>query len=107
MAPTNAFAAKMASGLQKVLMECSDKRISVSSEIFSGIRTLKYFAWELKVIEWMKAVREIELKQLKHYLSFVAGLSIFWYLFPLLVTMSSFMTYVFVMKQPLSATVVR
>ncbi|KNE54789.1 hypothetical protein AMAG_00743 [Allomyces macrogynus ATCC 38327] len=102
--PLNAATAKRAAKLQKDLMESTDKRISLVSEIFAGIRTIKYFAGEPKGMTGMTSVRAGELVDLRGDLVFAAGLSGLGYLVPLLCTMSTFASFAVLMGQPLTAT---
>ncbi|ORZ37968.1 hypothetical protein BCR44DRAFT_1497559 [Catenaria anguillulae PL171] len=102
--PINAITGNRATLLQHRLMEATDKRTQVSTEIFSGIRTLKTFGWELNTLEWIRRVRTGELFHLRKYLDFTIALSLMWYIVPLAVTMGTFFCYAVLMGETLTAT---
>src|SRR5689334_4166356 len=81
--PINALTGRSATSLQRGLMEATDKRTQVSTEIFSGIRTLKTFGWEPNTFEWIQRVRSNEMHHLHKYLRFTVALSLLWYFVPL------------------------
>uniref|UniRef100_A0A6Q2XRI0 ABC-type glutathione-S-conjugate transporter n=1 Tax=Esox lucius TaxID=8010 RepID=A0A6Q2XRI0_ESOLU len=62
--PLNGFIAKMRSKLQ-VQMRYTDSRIKLMNEILSGIKILKFYAWERAFLEWVLGYREKELNALK------------------------------------------
>ncbi|XP_012991312.3 multidrug resistance-associated protein 1 isoform X2 [Esox lucius] len=63
--PLNGFIAKMRSKLQEVQMRYTDSRIKLMNEILSGIKILKFYAWERAFLEWVLGYREKELNALK------------------------------------------
>lgn len=56
-------AKKMMSGRRR-LMEHSDKRVSLMSEILSGIRVIKFYAWEKSFLSRITGIRTRELDEL-------------------------------------------
>lgn len=52
---------KRVSRLSKIRMKISDKRLKTINEIFSGIRILKYYAWEKPFMEAVNNIRNEEL----------------------------------------------
>ncbi|XP_051994919.1 multidrug resistance-associated protein 1 [Xyrauchen texanus] len=63
--PLNGFIAKMRSKLQEIQMRYMDGRIKLMNEILSGIKILKFFAWENAFRERVLTYREKELNALK------------------------------------------
>ncbi|XP_017570960.1 multidrug resistance-associated protein 1-like [Pygocentrus nattereri] len=63
--PLNGLIAKMRSKLQEVQMKYMDGRIKLMNEILSGIKILKFYAWEKAFKERVLGYRENELKALK------------------------------------------
>uniref|UniRef100_A0A673JRB1 ABC-type glutathione-S-conjugate transporter n=1 Tax=Sinocyclocheilus rhinocerous TaxID=307959 RepID=A0A673JRB1_9TELE len=63
--PLNGFIAKMRSKLQEVQMKYMDGRIKLMNEILSGIKILKFYAWENAFRERVLGYREKELNALK------------------------------------------
>ncbi|XP_055772481.1 multidrug resistance-associated protein 1-like, partial [Salvelinus fontinalis] len=63
--PLNGFIAKMRSKLQEVQMRYTDSRIKLMNEILSGIKILKFYAWEQAFLERVLGYREKELNALK------------------------------------------
>ncbi|XP_003198194.2 multidrug resistance-associated protein 1 isoform X1 [Danio rerio] len=63
--PLNGFIAKMRSKLQEVQMKHKDERIKLMNEILSGIKILKFYAWEKAFRERVLGYREKELNALK------------------------------------------
>ncbi|XP_053533876.1 multidrug resistance-associated protein 1 isoform X3 [Ictalurus punctatus] len=63
--PLNGLIAKMRSKLQEVQMKHMDGRIKLMNEILSGIRILKFYAWEKAFEERVLSFREKELKAMK------------------------------------------
>ncbi|XP_059413452.1 multidrug resistance-associated protein 1 [Carassius carassius] len=63
--PLNGYIAKMRSKLQEVQMKYMDGRIKLMNEILSGIKILKFYAWENAFRERVIGYREKELNALK------------------------------------------
>ncbi|KAM6957268.1 multidrug resistance-associated protein 1-like [Aplochiton taeniatus] len=63
--PLNGLIAKMRSKLQEVQMKFTDGRIKLMNEILSGIKILKFYAWEQAFRDRVQDLRERELKALK------------------------------------------
>uniref|UniRef100_A0A8D3E5I5 ABC-type glutathione-S-conjugate transporter n=1 Tax=Scophthalmus maximus TaxID=52904 RepID=A0A8D3E5I5_SCOMX len=63
--PLNAVLAKMRSKLQELQMKFMDGRIKLMNEILSGVKILKFYAWEEAFLRKVGVLREGELKNLK------------------------------------------
>ena len=77
-------------------MEKKDKRVKLISEILSGIKVLKMYAWESSFIKRINSLREEEVYQLKIF-QFLEGSQYFvWSCAPFIVALASFVTYVLI-----------
>ncbi|KAM3600087.1 uncharacterized protein V6R79_017187 [Siganus canaliculatus] len=63
--PLNGFIAKVRSKLQELQMQFTDSRIKLMNEILSGMKILKFYAWEEAFWRRVSVLRDNELKALK------------------------------------------
>ncbi|XP_071328193.1 multidrug resistance-associated protein 1-like isoform X2 [Trachinotus anak] len=63
--PLNGVIAKMRSKLQEAQMKFMDGRIKLMNEILSGVKILKFYAWEEAFLRRVGILRDGELKALK------------------------------------------
>ncbi|XP_070780875.1 multidrug resistance-associated protein 1-like [Enoplosus armatus] len=63
--PLNGFIAKMRGKLQEVQMKFMDGRIKLMNEILSGVKILKFYAWEEAFLRRVGILRDGELNALK------------------------------------------
>ncbi|KAL6109911.1 abcc6 [Pungitius sinensis] len=63
--PLNGLIAKMRSKLQEVQMKFTDSRLKLMNEILSGVKILKFYAWEEAFIRRVGVLRDGELETLK------------------------------------------
>ncbi|XP_077593671.1 multidrug resistance-associated protein 1-like [Stigmatopora nigra] len=63
--PLNALIAKLRSKLQEVQMDFMDARVKLMSEIVSGVKILKFYAWEEAFLRRVGVLRDGELDALK------------------------------------------
>ncbi|ODM88268.1 Multidrug resistance-associated protein 1 [Orchesella cincta] len=94
--PMNAFVASKIQKLQKQQMHNKDKRTKLMTEILSGMKVLKLYAWEPSFEDQVMKIRNDELRVLKHtaYLNSVSNF--LWTCAPFLVAISTFGTYVMI-----------
>ncbi|XP_049501524.1 ATP-binding cassette sub-family C member 2 [Panthera uncia] len=94
--PINGILAAKSRAVQVKNMKNKDKRLKIMNEILSGIKILKYFAWEPS---FKKQVRELRKKELKNLLIFGQMQTIMIFLLqlsPVLVSVITFSVYVLV-----------
>ncbi|XP_044896484.1 ATP-binding cassette sub-family C member 2 isoform X8 [Felis catus] len=94
--PINGILATKSRAVQVKNMKNKDKRLKIMNEILSGIKILKYFAWEPS---FKKQVRELRKKELKNLLTLGQMQTImifFLYLSPVLVSVITFSVYILV-----------
>ncbi|XP_061856985.1 ATP-binding cassette sub-family C member 2 [Colius striatus] len=94
--PLNAILVTKSKTIQVRNMKNKDERMKIMSEILSGIKTLKLFAWEPSFEERVNKIRALELKDLLNF-SYLQSVSIFGFTCaPFLVSLASFAVYVLV-----------
>ncbi|XP_058154485.1 ATP-binding cassette sub-family C member 2 isoform X2 [Dasypus novemcinctus] len=94
--PLNGIIATKNRAIQMKNMKNKDKRLKIMTEILSGIKILKYFAWEPSFRGQVHELRKKELKNLLTY-SQLQSLTIFLlYITPVLVSVITFSVYVLV-----------
>ncbi|KAJ3181536.1 hypothetical protein HDU85_003477 [Gaertneriomyces sp. JEL0708] len=89
--------------VQDVLMSATDRRVSVTNEMFRGIRIIKYFAWEPRFEDRVSQVREAELTRLRSFYYRFIGFSGMSFASSVLVTFSTFLCYTYVGGHTLDA----
>nr|XP_025966921.1 canalicular multispecific organic anion transporter 1 [Dromaius novaehollandiae] len=94
--PINGFLATKAKSIQVRNMKNKDERMKIMSEILSGIKILKLFAWEPSFEKRIKEIRARELRDLRNF-SYLQSVSVFVFnSAPFLVSLASFAVYVLV-----------
>ncbi|XP_059352167.1 multidrug resistance-associated protein 1-like isoform X3 [Daphnia carinata] len=92
--PVNGVLANATKKLQIQQMKYKDKRVKMMSEILSGIKVLKLYAWEPSFQAQVEEIRSKEIHVLKQAAYLNAGTSFIWTCAPFLVSLMSFMTFV-------------
>nr|XP_022323792.1 multidrug resistance-associated protein 1-like isoform X1 [Crassostrea virginica]XP_022323793.1 multidrug resistance-associated protein 1-like isoform X1 [Crassostrea virginica]XP_022323794.1 multidrug resistance-associated protein 1-like isoform X1 [Crassostrea virginica] len=93
--PFNAVISMKQRKLQVDLMKFKDKRLKLMSEVLSGMKVLKLYAWEPSFQEKIAAIRDNETRILKKNATYSAFSSFSFTTAPFLVTLVTFLTYVF------------
>jgi len=104
MIPLSTFIGKALGKARREMLKQTDARVKLASEIITGIKAIKLYAWEEAYMERVKELRETELRHIRHtqLLSmfnialFTAG--------PILVSLAAFSVYTF-LGYPLTASV--
>ncbi|RKO92062.1 ABC transporter type 1, transmembrane domain-containing protein, partial [Blyttiomyces helicus] len=79
--------------VQERMMETTDERVTVTSEVLNGIRIIKYFAWEPQFIAKILDARSKELRALINVFITNAVSGLMWSGTPILVAFVTFATY--------------
>jgi ABC-type bacteriocin/lantibiotic exporter with double-glycine peptidase domain len=79
MIPIGRILGKHVAKRQKILMQSSDKRMISTLELLSGIRLVKFFAWETNFLKQIDNLRGTELVNLWSYIKIIAINKIIWY----------------------------
>lgn len=91
--PANGFIAKKLFAVQKIIMSLRDRRIKLMNEILSGMRIIKFFAWEDSFINALSKIRNGELETLRSTMWIRAISSFLWGATPTLVALFTFGLY--------------
>ncbi|XP_052041364.1 ATP-binding cassette sub-family C member 2 [Apodemus sylvaticus] len=96
LVPVNGVLSTKIRKIQVQNMKNKDKRLKIMNEILSGIKILKYFAWEPSFKEQVYGIRKKELKNLLRFGQLQALLIFILHLTPILVSVITFSVYVLV-----------
>ncbi|GMI57179.1 hypothetical protein TeGR_g343, partial [Tetraparma gracilis] len=104
LAPINAFLFSFVAKYRKQILSASDSRVKLVNEVLSGIRIIKFYAWEVPFNKSIYDIREEELKALTRlaYLTAV-GFSMILLSAPIILNIIVFATYISVQSDTLDA----
>ena len=88
--PVTLVLAKLISDLMATQMKVKDERLRVLSEIISGMRVVKLFAWEMPFTARVLQRREEETKVLQKKGALGSGFSFLWNMIPFMVGFVAF-----------------
>ncbi|KAM8911370.1 ATP-binding cassette sub-family C member 2 [Lycaon pictus] len=94
--PVNGLLASKSRAIQVKNMKNKDKRLKIMNEILSGIKILKYFAWEPSFKNQVHELRKKELKNLLTFWQMQSVMVFLLYLTPVLVSVITFSVYTLV-----------
>ncbi|XP_058399729.1 ATP-binding cassette sub-family C member 2 [Diceros bicornis minor] len=94
--PVNGILATKNRAIQVKNMKNKDKRLKIMTEILSGIKILKYFAWEPSFKDQVHNLRKKEIKNLLTFGQLQSVITFLLYLTPVLVSVTTFSVYVLV-----------
>lgn len=96
MIPLNGYVANKLKYFQVKQMVKKDERVKIMNEILSGIKVLKLYAWEPSFQESVEKVRSKELQIIRNAAVVNAYVFFIWNVIPFLVTLFSFIAFVFI-----------
>ncbi|XP_048194448.1 ATP-binding cassette sub-family C member 2 [Perognathus longimembris pacificus] len=96
LVPVNGILATKSRNIQAKNMKNKDKRLKIMNEILSGIKILKYFAWEPSFKDQVSNIRTKELKNLLSFGQLQTIMIFLLQLAPILVCVVTFSVYVLV-----------
>lgn len=96
LVPLNGYVATKLKYFQTKQMIKKDERIRMMNEILSGMKVLKLYAWEPSFQASVEKVRAKELQIIKYAAIANAYVFLLWNMVPFLVTLVSFVTFVFI-----------
>ena len=106
LVPLNAIIFSSVAKLRRRVLKWQDARVKMTNDILTGIRVIKYMAWERPFRKEIGNVREEELKALTTLtLVMLVGFSAILFAAPIIQIILVFMTYVLTQAQPLTASV--
>ena len=103
LVPANGICAAFIRRLQAVQMKYKDKRARLLTEVLSGIKILKLYAWEPSFIERINEIREEELIVLKKAAYYQAASNFTLVCAPYVVMLATFVTFIYTSGEPLTA----
>ena len=104
--PLNAIIFSSVAKLRRLVLKWQDARVKMTNDVLTGIRVIKYMAWERPFRGEIGNVREEELKALTTLtLVMLVGFSAILFAAPIIQIILFFMTYVLTQTQPLTASV--
>ncbi|KAF8310772.1 P-loop containing nucleoside triphosphate hydrolase protein [Clavulina sp. PMI_390] len=89
----------------KQYLAARDVRVNEMNQVIQGIRFLKFFAWEAKWIERVMAKRKRELALFGKFLWFICTIIFIWDVLPLVVTLISFSSFLFIAHGKLTVAI--
>ena len=105
LAPANGFMFAKLGKLRRKVLKYSDARVKLMNEVLSGIRIIKFYAWERPFGKEIDRVRRKEVKMLTHvaYVSTI-GFSVLLMSTPVILPILVFSTYVRVQDDVITAS---
>lgn len=101
--PAQILVARLFVKIQKGLLEATDKRLNLTTEVLNCVKTVKFFAWEDAFAERLGQTRRRELSWLRKR-SFAWLSSAFFFIgTPVLVTVATFVVHTQVFHKPLDS----
>ena len=91
--PFQTYVIKKGAVIFKEVMKKSDSRIKILNEVLSGMRVIKYYAWERPFEEKVKNLRDDELSSLKSAQNYRALQSFFMNFNPVALSIGTFVAY--------------
>lgn len=106
LVPLNAIIFSAVAKLRRRVLKWQDARVKMTNDVLTGIRVIKYMAWERPFRGEIGNVREEELKALTTLtLVMLVGFSAILFAAPIIQIILVFMTYVLTQTKPLTASV--
>lgn len=88
--PFGSFVTTRAKRLQISKLKCQDSRIKTTNEVLSGIRLIKFYAWEVPFMKMITGLRRVEIGYLKKIANLEALSNFSWTFSPFLVNFQCF-----------------
>jgi ATP-binding cassette subfamily C (CFTR/MRP) protein 1 len=105
LAPVNIVVFSIVSTMRRKVLKYSDLRVKMMNEILTGIRIIKFYAWEKPFGKEVGRLRQKELEALtKLAYTTAVGFSIILLSTPIIQPIIVFLTYVKIQDEPLSAS---
>jgi len=104
LAPVNTWMFGIVANLRREVLKYSDKRVKIMNEILTGIRIIKFYAWEKPFGKEVGRLREKEMNALTKLAYVTAvGFSVLLLSTPIIQPIFVFITYVNIQDEPLTA----
>jgi ATP-binding cassette subfamily C (CFTR/MRP) protein 1 len=93
VSPALAYVVKILAARRRVMNVVTDKRITLTQEIFSAVRFVKYFGWEESFLSRLSALRDQEIRSVQFLLGIRSGVNAVGLSLPVFASMLAFVTY--------------
>ena len=93
MMPLLAKSIKSLMARRKVINKITDQRVSLTQEIISSVRFVKYFGWETSFLDRLAAIRTREIDKISFLLSIRNGIMAVSMTMPIFASLLAFITY--------------
>ena len=93
MMPLLAYAIKSLMARRKLINKITDQRVTLTQEIISSVRFVKYFGWEMSFISRLGEIRDREIGKVSFLLSIRNGIMAVSMSIPIFASMLAFITY--------------
>uniref|UniRef100_A0A914QLQ8 P-loop containing nucleoside triphosphate hydrolase protein n=1 Tax=Panagrolaimus davidi TaxID=227884 RepID=A0A914QLQ8_9BILA len=103
--PLNGFLIKIATKCENRQMELKDARLKLMTDVLSGVKVLKLYAWEKSMHSRLSKIRTAEVIQLKYATYCYSLMEITFSSCPILATIASFAGYIIIQGNPLTPQV--
>lgn len=105
--PLNSYMSAKMKRMRRKQMKYKDKRIRLTTEILSNMKSLKLYGWEPAMIERLKHIRNNkQLKNLRKLVMFAAAIDFLWVIVPCFITTISFACFAILEGEPLTPELV-
>ena len=104
MIPVSGALAKKSRDLNRTQMSIKDNRTKLMDEVLSGMKVIKFNAWEKPFFDRINGVRDEELSNLKRIWYFGSATSLVWSATPFIVSFLTFAIYSITNAEPLTST---
>ena len=91
--PLSAFVARALGRVRKRVVALTDARVKLCSEVITGIKAIKLYAWEGPYADRIMALRERELAEIRKAALIGTWNNMLWIGGPILISMAAFLTY--------------
>ncbi|XP_026194197.1 multidrug resistance-associated protein 1-like, partial [Cyclospora cayetanensis] len=92
--PATGWIGRIATRMQRRLMGIRDERSTACTELLSGMKAIKMYAWELSFYSRINSIRERELNALRVYWRLMVASRAQWLVAPVFVSIATFGSYV-------------
>ncbi|EMD39557.1 hypothetical protein CERSUDRAFT_111872 [Gelatoporia subvermispora B] len=102
--PVPGYMTSIAQKIQQEKMKKTDARVQTVTETMNVVRMVKLFGWEYRTADQISEKREDELSWLKKHQYLNLSVFLVSYIIPLMVMLTTFVTYSVIMKQTMTAS---
>uniref|UniRef100_A0A914Z5P9 ABC transmembrane type-1 domain-containing protein n=1 Tax=Panagrolaimus superbus TaxID=310955 RepID=A0A914Z5P9_9BILA len=100
--PLNGFLVNTATKCEQRQMDYKDARLKLMTDVLSGVKVLKLYAWEESMRARIAEIRTKEVTQLKYAVYCYSAMEISFNACPILATIVSFIGYIVIQGHPLT-----